>query len=224
VNVARATTETVNQLSGSSAEIGEVVQIISGIARQTNLLALNATIEAARAGEAGRGFAIVANEVKELAKETAEATGEIARTVEAIRGDSGAAISAIGEINGLMERISQAQATIASAVEQQTATTNEISRTVHEAAAGSGEIAHNIASVATATQGASSDAQGTQMAAGGLAMMAVEMNEILAGCKFERARKSGCSYVAAPAQQGGAQEKSLLHVTWDGCGSYRPIE
>jgi methyl-accepting chemotaxis protein len=103
-----------------------------------------------------------------------------------------------------MERISQAQATIASAVEQQTATTNEIGRTVHEAAAGSGEIAHNIASVATATQGASSDAQGTQMVSGGLAMMAVEMNEILAGCKFERARKSGCFYVAAPAQQGGA--------------------
>jgi methyl-accepting chemotaxis protein len=184
VNVARSTSETVEQLSGSSAKIGEVVKLITDIAQQTNLLALNATIEAARAGEAGRGFAIVANEVKELAKQTAGATEEIAATVEAIQTDSGGTISAIAEINMLMEKISAAQATIACAVEEQTATTNEIGRTVSEAAGGAGEIARNIASVAVAAQETSSGAQGTQAAASELSHMAVELGSILSGCKF----------------------------------------
>ncbi|HTV10437.1 MAG TPA: HAMP domain-containing methyl-accepting chemotaxis protein [Acidimicrobiales bacterium] len=184
LNVARAATESVSQLSGSSAKIGEVVKLITAIAQQTNLLALNATIEAARAGEAGKGFAIVAAEVKELAKQTASATEEIAQTVEAIQDDSRGTIAAIGKINQLMEKISAAQATIASAVEEQTATTNEIGRTVSEAASGSGEIARNIASVAAAAQETSSAAQGTQTAASELGKMAVEMKGVLTGCKF----------------------------------------
>ena len=184
VNVAQSTSATVSQLNESSARIGEVVKLITSIAQQTNLLALNATIEAARAGEAGRGFAIVANEVKELAKETAKATEEIAQTVEAIQGDSQATIDAIGQIDRIMEKVNQAQATIASAVEQQTATTAEIGRTVQEAATGSGEIARSISHVATAAQDTTAGASSTQQAAGELARMAGDLQQLVSSYKF----------------------------------------
>jgi len=126
-----------------------VVKTISQIAAQTNLLALNATIEAARAGEAGKGFAVVASEVKDLAQETARATEEITRRVDAIQADTTGAVAAIGEISKIIASINDYQLTIASAVEEQTATTNEMSRSVTEAATGSGEIAANITGVAT---------------------------------------------------------------------------
>ncbi|TFH68106.1 methyl-accepting chemotaxis protein [Cellulomonas sp. HD19AZ1] len=146
---------TVNRLGSSSQEIGNVVKLITQIAEQTNLLALNATIEAARAGEAGKGFAVVAGEVKELASETAKATEDIARRVEAIQGDTAGAVDAIGQIEGIVRSINDYQLTIASAVEEQTATTNEMSRGVGEAATGSGEIAANITGVASSAQEAS---------------------------------------------------------------------
>ncbi|MBZ5203288.1 methyl-accepting chemotaxis protein, partial [Planomicrobium chinense] len=122
--------------------------VITSIAEQTNLLALNATIEAARAGESGKGFAVVANEVKELAQETGRATEDIARRVEAIQADTSSAVEAIGEIAAIIARINDFQTTIASAVEEQTATTGEMARNVAEAAAGTGEIAENAIGVA----------------------------------------------------------------------------
>jgi methyl-accepting chemotaxis protein len=150
--VAVTTNEQVARLGTSSQEIGEVVKVITSIAEQTNLLALNATIEAARAGDAGKGFAVVAGEVKELAQETAKATDDIARRVEAIQADTEGAVAAIAEISAIIARINEYQMTIASAVEEQTATTNEMSRGVAEAATGATEIASTITGVATAAQ------------------------------------------------------------------------
>jgi len=152
VGVAQSTNDTVAKLGTSSEEIGNVVKVITQIAEQTNLLALNATIEAARAGEAGKGFAVVATEVKDLAQETAKATEDISRRVEAIQADTTSAVEAIGEISRIISEINDYQVTIASAVEEQTATTNEMSRSIGDAAHGSSNIAGNINSVAEAVQ------------------------------------------------------------------------
>ena len=175
VTEAEATTTTITKLGTSSQEIGAVVKAITSIAEQTNLLALNATIEAARAGEAGKGFAVVANEVKELAQETARATEDIARRVEAIQADTGRAIDAIGGISGVIGQINDYQLTIASAVEEQTATTNEMSRSVQEAAGGSTEIATNITGVSAAA-GSTTQALGqTRQAVDELSRMASDL-------------------------------------------------
>ncbi|MEM6533241.1 MAG: methyl-accepting chemotaxis protein [Myxococcota bacterium] len=134
VSTADDTSHTMEQLSRSSDEIGNVVKVITTIAQQTNLLALNATIEAARAGEAGKGFAVVATEVKELAKQTATATEDIGAKIETMQRDTDTAITAIAQITETIRRISELQHVIASAVEQQISTTNEISRNALEAA------------------------------------------------------------------------------------------
>jgi methyl-accepting chemotaxis protein len=148
VEVADRTSTTVSRLGESSVEIGKVLRVINAIAEQTNLLALNATIEAARAGDAGRGFAIVANEVKELARETARATEDIHRQIETIQGDARVAVAAIEEIGTIIRQINEHQGTIASAVEEQTATAAEMSRHVSDAANASAGIARDMASVA----------------------------------------------------------------------------
>jgi methyl-accepting chemotaxis protein len=165
VKVAETTTATVAKLGESSTEIGQVIKVITSIAQQTNLLALNATIEAARAGEAGKGFAVVANEVKELANETAKATEDISRKIEAIQTDTKAAVDAIGTISEVINQINGISNTIAAAVEQQNATTNEMARNVSEAARGSSDITSNITSVAAAAASTMRGANDTQMAA-----------------------------------------------------------
>ncbi|MGY1748602.1 methyl-accepting chemotaxis protein [Modestobacter sp. SYSU DS0511] len=172
---AQSTTETITKLGTSSQEIGAVVKAITSIAEQTNLLALNATIEAARAGDAGKGFAVVANEVKELAQETARATEDIARRVEAIQGDTSGAVAAIGRISEVIGSINDFQLTIASAVEEQTATTNEMSRSVQEAAGGSTEIAANITGVSTAASSTTQALGQTRQAVDELSRMASDL-------------------------------------------------
>ena len=178
VAAAEATNHTISKLGESSLEIGKVIKVITSIAQQTNLLALNATIEAARAGEAGKGFAVVANEVKELAKETAKATEEISQKIEAIQSDTKGAVSAIGQIGAVIAQINDISATIASAVEEQTATTTEMSRNISEAAKGSTEIVDNIAGVATAAFETSKGASNTQAAATELSELAGALQRI----------------------------------------------
>jgi methyl-accepting chemotaxis protein len=175
VTAADATTATVAKLGESSLEIASVVKVITSIAEQTNLLALNATIEAARAGEAGKGFAVVANEVKELAQETARATEDIARRVEAIQGDTSGAVAAIGRISEIIGSINDFQLTIASAVEEQTATTQEMSRSVQEAAGGSTEIATNITGVSAAASSTTQALSQTRVAVDELSRMASDL-------------------------------------------------
>jgi len=140
VQLASSTNTIVSSLGESSAQIGQVLKVITTIAQQTNLLALNATIEAARAGTAGKGFAVVANEVKELAKETAKATEDIAHRIEAIQSDAKNAVDAIGKIGAVIDQIHDISNTIAGAVEEQTAVTNEIARNMTDSARVSTEV------------------------------------------------------------------------------------
>jgi methyl-accepting chemotaxis protein len=180
VAAAATTNTTVTRLGESSREIGDVVKVISSIAEQTNLLALNATIEAARAGEVGKGFAVVAGEVKELARETARATEDIARRVQAIQADTANAVDAISEVSTIIGQIDDYQTTIAAAVEEQTATTAEMDRNVTQAAAGSGQIAVNIAAVATAAASTTELVAGSRQAATELAEVSAGLQHLTA--------------------------------------------
>jgi methyl-accepting chemotaxis protein len=175
VDVAETTTRTVGKLGDSSQEIATVVKLINGIAEQTNLLALNATIEAARAGEAGKGFAVVASEVKELAQETARATEDISKRVEAIQADTAGAVAAIGEISNVIGQINDYQATIAAAVEEQTATTNEMNRNVAEAAGSSRSIATAITGLAAGSAETNQRVSEAQRSAAELSRMSDEL-------------------------------------------------
>ena len=141
------TTARVGELSKAATRIGDVVELINTIAGQTNLLALNATIEAARAGEAGRGFAVVASEVKALAEQTSKATGEISQQIAGIQSATEDSVSAIREISGTIEKLSEISSTIAAAVEEQGAATQEIARNVQQAATGTQQVSSNISDV-----------------------------------------------------------------------------
>ena len=144
--------ETIELLGRSSEEIGNVIKVISSIAQQTNLLALNATIEAARAGEYGRGFAVVANEVKELAKQTARATEDITKKIVGIQSDSQSAVSAVQSIKGSIEKLNGIATAIAAAVEEQSATSNEVARVLQQSAEAVGSISNNIKDVSSAAE------------------------------------------------------------------------
>lgn len=184
VKTADHTNETIDKLGQSSFEIGKVIKVITSIAQQTNLLALNATIEAARAGDAGRGFAVVANEVKELAKQTANATEDISQRIEAIQTDTQGATAAITQITEIINQINDLQSTIASAVEEQTATTNEIARNIAEAAQGTTDIAKNIGIVALNAQTTTIGASNSSAAATELARMAVDLQKVVTQFKY----------------------------------------
>jgi len=202
VKVAETTTATVSKLGESSTEIGLVIKVITSIAQQTNLLALNATIEAARAGEAGKGFAVVANEVKELAKETAKATEDISRKIEAIQTDTKAAVDAIASISGVIHQINDISSSIATAVEEQNATTNEMSRNVSEAATGSGEITTNITGVAEAAQGTTRGATDTQKASQQLVETSTQLRRLVEQFKINA---GGSGAAAAQTQSRAAR-------------------
>ena len=173
----------ISSLGQSSQEIGEVIKVINGIAEQTNLLALNATIEAARAGEAGKGFAVVANEVKELANQTAKATGEITDKIQSIQSDVGGAVTSISDVGKVIDQINGISTTIASAVEEQTATTGEMTRNVSDAAKGSQDIADNLASLAKAVESTKQGAGDTQIASANLSKMAEELRVLITQLK-----------------------------------------
>ncbi len=180
VHAAEVTTVTIGKLGESSAQIGNVVKVITAIAEQTNLLALNATIEAARAGEMGKGFAVVASEVKDLAQETARATGDIFQQVETIQTNTVDAVEAIAKITAVIARISEFQTTIASAVEEQTATTSEVARNVSNAAMGAKDISTNVSGVAQAAQTTAAAVTESQAATADLARMSADLQRLVA--------------------------------------------
>jgi methyl-accepting chemotaxis protein len=184
VQSVEVTTGTMNKLGESSREIGDVVRLITSIAEQTNLLALNATIEAARAGDAGKGFAVVADEVKQLAQETARATEDISQRVETIQADADQATRAISEIAGVITRINEFQTTIASAVEEQTATTQAINAGVSDAATGSGQIARSISGVANAAGETTASIGQAEESARELSGMSGELSRLVADFRF----------------------------------------
>ncbi len=184
VTAAETANHTVANLGASSQAIGDAVRLITGIAAQTNLLALNATIEAARAGELGKGFAVVAGEVKDRAQESARAAEEIEGLVKAIRGDTDAAVTAIGHIGGVIARISDFQTSIAGAVEEQTATTGEMSRGAVAASSGTSSIAENIRAVAAAASATSGEVTRSREAAAELTRMSTKLRDAVGQFRY----------------------------------------
>ena len=205
VKVAENANAKVSKLGDSSTEIGQVIKVITSIAQQTNLLALNATIEAARAGEAGKGFAVVANEVKELAKETAKATEDISRKIEAIQTDTTAAVDAIATIREVINQVNGISSTIATAVEEQNATTNEMARNVSEAARGSGEITNNIGGMAQAAESTSRGAGDTQKAAQQLVENSADLRRLVEQFKINGQDRGSGGSAGAPRRSLAAQ-------------------
>ena len=179
VSLTGTTNETMDDLGGSTGEIGDIVKVIAGITRQTNMLALNATIEAARAGDAGRGFAVVAKEVKVLAGDTAKATEEIGRRAGAIRKDTERAVDAMQRISQAVSRIDAISGVIAAATEEQTATSAEIGRHVGEAASGAKLITESISEVAEAARETAEAATDTDRSALALSQMAGELQSLV---------------------------------------------
>jgi methyl-accepting chemotaxis protein len=205
VSTAQTTNASVLELAKSSAEIGNVIKVITSIAHQTNLLALNATIEASRAGDAGKGFAVVANEVKELAKQTAIATEEISRKIEAIQGETKTTTKSIAQITGIITQINSISNMIAGAIEDQTTTTNEMVRNVNHAATGSAQIVDNMKAVAMAAKDTTQGAEETNEAAQKLSKMAAELRELVSQFKYASNGTNG-----KEPSSGGKSRRALL--------------
>jgi methyl-accepting chemotaxis protein len=163
--LAEVSNDRIGQLGSAANEIGRVIEVIQDIAEQTNLLALNATIEAARAGDSGKGFAVVATEVKELARQTADATEDIRRRIEGIQSATGEAVQSIGEISQVIGNVNSVSRTIASAVEEQSITTREIAQSVSEAATASSTVSQGVAQSASASREITQSISGVDVAA-----------------------------------------------------------
>ena len=222
------TSGTVNSLGVSAKEIGEVVDLIRGIAAQTNLLALNATIEAASAGEAGKGFAVVANEVKELAKQTAGATEKIRDKVGGIQTIAVNAVEAIQAIVEYITEIDSIMHTIASAVEEQTATTNEISKSIAQVAAEANSVSENVSeaasgagaayeSIKNAVQAGKEAARNTQEASKATEMIARDASNAATGTEGAvgnvNALDGAIGHMAQGAAQTDAAARELVNLT-----------
>ncbi len=175
---ATSATSTIGRLRASMSEINGVLNLITSVAEQTNLLALNAAIEAARAGDLGRGFTVVATEVKQLAQQTATAAEDITRKVEAIQADAEAAGVGVDEIGAVIDRVNTISATIAAAVEEQTAGTNEISRTISEVSMGSKTINASLSDLAQATRSTTREGEATAACTAELGELAGEMHTL----------------------------------------------
>ena len=203
MRTANETNAIVGKLGASSAEIGQVIKVITSIAQKTDLLALNATVEAARAGSVGAGFAVVANEVKELAKQTATATEDISRKIEAIQGDTKGAVQAINTITGVITRVNEISGTIAAAVEEQSATTSEMSRNLTDAARGASQVTENISGVAQAAQNTSQGATDSLKAAQQLAQLSHKLRQLVEQFKLEKysGESSRHSYATPSSRQ-----------------------
>ncbi|MCP3988832.1 MAG: methyl-accepting chemotaxis protein [Actinomycetia bacterium] len=199
---------TVVRLGRRSEEIGTVIDIITSIAEQTNLLALNATIEAARAGEDGKGFAVVANEVKGLAKQTAEATDEIRERIASTQDDAQAAMGSISEIKQIVSDLDEMVTAVASAVEEQNVTTEEMSRNISTAAEGTGHISQNIASVAHAAEATSNAASITRDSAQGLTSISSQLQQLIG--QFNYATRD-----SAPPDRDPDNQESVISVVVD---------
>jgi len=172
----RQASEKVDELGRAAQEVGKVTAVINEISEQTNLLALNATIEAARAGEAGKGFAVVANEIKELARQTAEATQDIRRIIEEMQGSTGATVEEIRGVTTVIEEVSELVTTVAAAIEEQSATTREIAGSVAQASQGIAEINENIVQSSTVAGEISADIAEVSALAGDLSDSSTQVN------------------------------------------------